>query len=145
LYQASLAQAKRQGDLRRIGNNLLNLIMTAIAQGRTAGVQELLLESVAVNQETLSLRAYPLILCAGLAALRGDWERSARFEGAARFQVAQLGWPLEATDKAFVESFSARTRAALGDLAFERSLALGQELSVEEAVAQMLQYLAEER
>ena len=53
------------------------------------------------------------------------WERSARFEGAARFHFARLGWPLDATDRAYVESFSTRTRAALGDAAFERLRAAG--------------------
>ena len=58
-------------------------------------------------------RVLPLTLCAALATLEGDWERSARYEGAARFQFVQLGWPLDdPADRAYLESFSSRTRAA---------------------------------
>jgi len=89
-------------------------------------------------------RLFPLILCAGLAALRGDWERSARFEGVATFHIAQLGWPLDPPDRAYVESLSNRTRAALGDAAFERLHATARGLPLEEALAQMRQYLREE-
>jgi hypothetical protein len=101
---------------------------------------------VAVSEElTVSYqRLFPLILCAGLAALRGDWERSARFEGVATFHIAQLGWPLDPPDRAYVESLSNRTRAALGDAAFERLHATAPGLPLEEALAQMRQYLREE-
>jgi predicted ATPase/DNA-binding winged helix-turn-helix (wHTH) protein len=145
LYEEALAQARAQGDLHRIGAVLNNLMMTTIAQGSTTGVRELLFEAVAVNEEDFGWRLLPLILCAAIAALRGDWERSARFEGAAKFHFDQLAWRLEPADQAFVESFSVRTRAALGDAAFERSLALERGLSVDEALAQMQRYLAEER
>jgi len=80
----------------------------------------------------------------GEPALRGDWERSARFEGAATFHFAQLGWPLDPADKAYVKSVSARTRAALGDARFEQLLATGRELALDEALAQMQQYVKEE-
>ena len=145
-YEAALAQARQQGDLRLIGSGLHNLIMTSLAQGNTTGVRERLLESVAVSEElTVSYqRLFPLILCAGLAALRGDWERSARFEGVATFHIAQLGWPLDPPDRAYVESLSNRTRAALGDAAFERLHATARGLPLEEALAQMRQYLREE-
>jgi hypothetical protein len=47
-------------------------------------------------------------------------------------------------DKAYVKSVSARTRAALGDARFEQLLATGRELALDEALAQMQQYLEEE-
>jgi hypothetical protein len=143
LYEAAFAQARRQGDLRRIGVGLNNLIMTAIAQGNTTGISERLLELLALDEEsTVSYgRLFPLILCAGLAALQGDWERSAQFEGAATFHLAQLGWPLDSADKADVESFSARTRNALGDSAFEAARASGRNLSLDEALNELRQWL----
>jgi tetratricopeptide (TPR) repeat protein len=148
LYEAALAQTRAQGDLRLIGFCLNNLAMTAIAQGSISGVRERLLEAMALDEEALAVSRYgrllPLIACTGLAALRGDWEISARLEGAASFYFAQLGWPLDPADKDFVKSYSARTRAALGDTAFERSLALGRGLQVVEALAQMRLYLNRE-
>jgi len=46
--------------------------------------------------------------------------------------------------KAYVKSVSARTRAPLGDARFERLLATGRELALDEALAQMQQYLKED-
>ena len=43
-----------------------------------------------------------------------------------------------------MKSVSARTRAALGDARFEQLLATGRELALDEALAQMQQYLKEE-
>ena len=147
LYQAALAQARRQGDVRLIGSGLHNLVMTALAQGSTAAVREQLLEAATLNEEFAVApyqRVFPLVLCAGLAAVRGDWEPSVLFEGAAMFHFDQLKWPLDPADKAFVESFSTRARAALGDAAFERSRAIGRGWAVDEALARMRRYLGEE-
>jgi tetratricopeptide (TPR) repeat protein len=114
LYEAALAQTRAQGDLRLIGFCLNNLAMTAIAQGSISGVRERLLEAMALDEEAFAVSR------------------------------AQLGWPLDPADKDFVKSYSARTRAALGDTAFERSLALGRGLQVDEALAQMRLYLNRE-
>jgi predicted ATPase/DNA-binding winged helix-turn-helix (wHTH) protein len=144
LYEAALAQARQQGDVRLIGSGLHNLVMTALAQGKTEGVRERLLQVEALNREfnvAPYQRVFPLLLCAGLAALRGDWERSARFEGAAMFHFAQLKWPLDPADRVYVESFRRRTRAALGPADLERSLAIGRGLTIDEALEQMRQYL----
>jgi predicted ATPase/DNA-binding winged helix-turn-helix (wHTH) protein len=147
LYEAALAQARRQGDIRLIGSNLHNLVMTALAQDRTDRVRERLLEAARLNDELAAApyqRVFPLLLYAGLAAVQGDWEESALFEGVAMFHFGQLKWPLDPADKVFVESFSARTRAALGDSAFERSRAVGRGLALEEALARMRLYVEQE-
>jgi len=91
-------------------------------------------------------RVLPLTLCAALATLEGDWERSARYEGAARFQFVQLGWPLDdPADRAYLESFSSRTRAALGDVAFEQAREAGRSLPLHEMLRQVQQYLSQEQ
>ena len=148
LYEAALAHARQRGDLRRISACLNNLAMTAMSQGSTKGVRERTLELAALSEEFLTVSypwaGEPLILCAGLAALRGDWERSARFEGAATVHFARVGWPLAAADRAYAESVSARTRAALGEAEFERLRAAGRDLAIDDALAQVRQYLEEE-
>jgi hypothetical protein len=50
---------------------------------------------------------------------------------------------LDPPDRAYVQAVSARTRAAMGNAAFERSLAHGRELSLDDALVQMRQYLNE--
>jgi len=145
LSEASLAIARRNGDLRRVATNLYNLVMSSTAQRRTDGVRDRLLEAMVLAEHVsvVYARVFPLMLCAALAALQGDWERSARYEGAARFQFIRLGWPLDdPADRAYLEDFSARTRAALGDVAFERARAAGRALPLDEALRQVRQYLS---
>ena len=146
--EVSLAIARRKGDLRRIATNLINLIMSSTAQGRTDGVRDMLLEAMALG-EHLSVvygRVIPLMLCAALAGLQRDWERSARYEGAARFQFVQLGWPLDnPADRAYLEAFSSRTRAALGDVAFERAREAGRALPLDEVIYEVREYLTQGR
>jgi predicted ATPase len=145
LAEISLAIARRKGDLRRIATNLINLIMGSIAQRRIDGVRDMLLEAMALGEHVTVVygQVIPLMLCAGLAGLQSDWERSARYEGAARFQFIQLGWPLDnPADRAYLEAVSSRTRAALGDLAYERARESGRALPLDEVLGQVRQYLA---
>ena len=143
LYEVALAAARQQGDPISISTNLSNLAITAMAQGHVTGTRELLIESFKVLDErtTEHMRMIALLWCAGLAALLGRWQQSARFEGAARLHLARLGWSLEAADKAFVDSFSARTRDALGDAAFDAAQASGRNLSFDEALNELRQWL----
>jgi predicted ATPase/DNA-binding winged helix-turn-helix (wHTH) protein len=143
LYEAALAQARRKGDLGGIITNLNNLAMTAMAQGQVAGARELVVESMRLQDE-LAFSWGPMILlflCAGLAAVQGQWQRSARFEGAAIFLLARTGRRLVAGDKVFVDSISTRNREALGDVAYETARAAGRDLTFEEARTEMQQWL----
>jgi predicted ATPase/DNA-binding winged helix-turn-helix (wHTH) protein len=146
LYEVSLAQARRTGHLRGILSNLHNLAMTAIVQGRVASARELVIESIECQDErvTSNVRMFPPLLCAGLAAGLGQWQRSARFEGAAIFHFAQVGWPLEPADRAFADAISARTREALGAAAYEAARASGRDLTLGEVLAEMQQWLRDE-
>ena len=144
LAEASLAIARHKGDLRRIASNLTNLIMSATAQRRSEGVREMLLEVMALGEHVTVVygQVVPLMLCAALAGLECDWERSARYEGAARFHFIRLGWLLDnPADRAYLEALSARTRAALGDVAYERAREAGRALPLDEALRQVRQYL----
>ena len=146
LYEASLSIARRQGDARRIATNLNNLVMNSIALARSDGVREMLVEAMQHGQQVSIVYGpvFPLMLCAGLATLRGDWEVAARFEGAARFHFAELQWPLDPADRAYLESLSSRTRTALGDSGFGRAREAGRALALDEALAQVRQYLSDQ-
>jgi tetratricopeptide (TPR) repeat protein len=145
LYEASLAQARHQGDLRLIASGIANLVMTTLATGSTTGVREYLLEVLGLTDElpTVYAGVFPLMVCAGFAAQQGDWEQSALFEGAATFHFDRLGWPLDPADRIHMQTFSARTRTALGEAEFERLRALGQALPLQEALERMQQYLTQ--
>jgi predicted ATPase/DNA-binding winged helix-turn-helix (wHTH) protein len=143
LYEAALAHARKRGDLRSIEASLLNLTMTAISQRQVTGTREWLIElSASHNELGVDYRALiSLLCCAGIEAAQGHWQQSARFEGAARFHLARIGWRLEAADEAFVDSFSTRTRDALGAAAFEAAQASGRDLTFEEVLAELQQWL----
>jgi len=143
LYESALPRSRQRGDLRGIEVNLGNLLMTVIAQGHVTGAREWFIELFALQDE-LGNESEPMLLllcCAGIEAVQERWQQSARLEGAATFHLAQIGYPLDATDKAFMDSFSARTRAALGDAAFEAAQASGRNLTSEEALAELHQWL----
>jgi hypothetical protein len=117
--------------------------MTAMAQGQVAGARELVIESMRLQDE-LAFSWGPMILlflCAGLAAVQGQWQRSARFEGAAIFLLARTGRRLVAGDKVFVDSISTRTREALGDVGYETARAAGRDPTVEEVLTEVQVWL----
>jgi hypothetical protein len=119
--------------------------MSATAQRRSEGVREMLREVMALGEHVTVVygQVVPLMLCAALAGLECDWERSARYEGAARFQFVRLGWLLDnPADRAYLEALSARTRTALGDVAYEQARDAGRALPLDEALRQVRQYLS---
>jgi hypothetical protein len=107
----------------------------------------MLLEAMELGEHVTAVygQAIPLMLCAALAEVHGDWEQSARYEGAARFQFVRLGWSLDdPADRIYLESFSSRTRAALGDFAYETAREAGRALPLEEALRQVREYLSQQ-
>ena len=90
-------------------------------------------------------RVLPLTLCAALATLEGDWERSARYEGAARFQFVQLGWYWMIQRTGPTWSPSALGPERLGDVAFEQAREAGRSLPLHEMLRQVQQYLSQEQ
>jgi len=143
LYEGALAQARKLREMRGIISNLNNLAMTAIAQGQLPGTRELILESIRLQDERVTNygRMFPPLLCAGLAALLGQWQLSARFEAAATHHLARSGWPLDPADKAYLDTFSARTRQALGESGYEAARTAGRAMGFEELIAQSWQWL----
>ena len=70
-------------------------------------------------------------------------ERAARLLGAAAAQREVRGTPLRPTDRPIVEQAQAAARAQLGDAAYERALAEGHELSLDQAAALALELARE--
>jgi hypothetical protein len=103
----------------------------------------MLSEILAIAEETGSKPVEQSVLevSAGLASLRADWGRSARFFGAAESRAAQTGLRREPADEAFLARHVAMAREALGVAAFAAAEAEGRALSNEAAIAEARAWL----
>lgn len=75
---------------------------------------------------------------AGVAASRGQHERAGRLLGAADAQRDTLGFPRGPWDQTLYEQRSNAIRIGLGEAIFERALAEGRHMDMEESVAYVL-------
>jgi non-specific serine/threonine protein kinase len=136
LYEQMLGLARALDDRESIAIGLLNLAMVAV--GREAGdsARDRLLEAVAIAEEIGSKPAgqCALEVAAGLAALRRDWVRAARYFGSAEAQIAQTGLKRDPADEAFLVPLVAHTRQALGAPAFAAAETVGRGLNYEQAL-----------
>ena len=137
LYEQVLANARELGDREIIAIALLNLAMVSIGRGSGNNAPAMLLEALTIADEMGSKNAGQSVLdvCAGLAALRGDWLGAARFFGAAEAQAAQTGLHRDPGDEAFLAPLVAKAREALDEAAFAAAEAAGQALSYDEGMA----------
>lgn len=143
LYAEALALARALEDREIIAIGLLNLAMVSISRASSSDVRRMLLEVLAIAEEIGSKPAAQsaLDVCAGLAALHGEWGCVARLYGAAEAQALQTGLHRDRTDEAFLAPFIARAREALGETSFCTVKASGGALSYEEAIAEARAWL----
>jgi predicted ATPase/class 3 adenylate cyclase len=143
LYKNVLALARDVGDRESIAIGLLNLAMVAIGQGWSAEAQDLLLKALAIAQETGSRPASQSILevSAGLAVLRNEWERAARFFGAAESLAGATGLHRDPADEAFLLPLITKAREALGAHLFAAAEAGGRALSSDAADVEARKWL----
>ena len=137
LYENVLALARELNDREVIAIGLLNLAMVSIGRGSQNRAREALLEALAIADESGSKPTGQSVLevCAGLGALRGEWESAVRLFGAAEAQTSQTGLHRDPADEAFLAPLVARARAALGESAFAAAEASGRALGYDEAMA----------
>src|SRR5206468_5498297 len=104
LYENVLSVARDLGDRESIAIALLNLAMTHIGRQREDRAPTLLLEVLALAAETGSKPAGQSVIevCAGLAALRKEWDRAIRFFAIAEAQTSQTGLHRDPADEAFL-------------------------------------------
>jgi len=143
LYHSVLALAREMGDRESIAIALLNLAMVSISRGVDDRVQGVLREVHAVVEEIGSkpLGQSTLEVCAGLAALRDECKRAARFFGAVEAQTERTGIHRDPTDEAFLAPLIARARESLGTAAFAAAEDTGRVLGYEEAMAEARAWL----
>jgi predicted ATPase/class 3 adenylate cyclase len=143
LYAQVLAFMRKLEDRESIAIVLLNQAMVAIARGDDERARSMLLEVLAIADEIGSKPVGQSVfeVSAGLAALRQDWPRVARFYGAAEAQAAQTGLHRDPGDEAFLAPLLARARAALGAQGFPAAESAGRELPFEQAMAEARAWL----
>jgi hypothetical protein len=103
----------------------------------------MLLEVLVIAAETGSKPVEQSVLevSAGLAALRAEWNRTARFYGAAESRAAQTGLHRDPADEAFLAPYVTKARDALGVPAFGADEAAGRAISNEAAMAEARAWL----
>jgi predicted ATPase/class 3 adenylate cyclase len=136
LYEETLAIDRERGDGDGMAGSLVNLAAVSVRTGRGRRAQEMLREALAIAERIESRRAGILVLGAviGLAALRGDWSRAARLEGATQALDREMGMHREPTEEVYLAPFLARTREALGVAAFDAAVASGGSQTYERAM-----------
>ena len=144
LYTRVLEIMRGLQDHESIAIILLNLAMVAIGRYDAAGARVMLLEVSAIAGETGSKAVSQSLLdvSAGLAVLHGDWERAARFYGAAEAQITQTGLQRDAGDQAFLTPLIGKAREALGGTAFADVERAGRVLAYEQAMSQARGWLS---
>jgi predicted ATPase len=137
LFEKVMALGREMQDREMVAIALLNLAMVAIGRGSGDQARRLLLEALAIAEEIGSIPVGQSVLevSAGLAALREEWEDTARFFGSAEARIAQTGLHRDPADEAFLVPLIARARERLGATAFANLELAARSLSYEEAMA----------
>ena len=143
LYEKVLTIARDLRDSESIAICLLNLAMVSIGRGAGDCARGMLLEVLAIVDEIGSKPAGQSMLevCAGLAALRDEWDQAARFFGAAGAQMDRSGLQRDPADEAFLAPLIAKARGIAGSAAFAATEAAGRALSYEEAISEARDWL----
>jgi tetratricopeptide (TPR) repeat protein len=143
LYKQVLTLARELEDREIIAIALLNLAMVSIDEGSGDRARSALIEVRAIAEEIGSKPAAQSVLevCAGLGALTTEWQRTARFFGAAEAQTRETGLHRDPTDEAFLAPLIAKARAAMGESAYMEAEAAGRALSYEEVMAEARAWL----
>ncbi|MEO8754768.1 MAG: tetratricopeptide repeat protein, partial [Casimicrobiaceae bacterium] len=143
LYVEVLTLARELGDSASIAVALLNLAMVAMYRGSGGDARGRLQQALSIAQETGSRAAGQSVLevSSGLAALRGEWERAARFYGAAEGQGAQTGIRRDLADESFLAPLVATTRTTMGTAEFDAAEASGRATAYPEMIAEIRSWL----
>ena len=136
LYRRVLKLSRDLGDQESAAAVLLNLAMVAISRGGADEARRLLREVLAIIDETGSKPAQQSLLevCAGFAALRGQWVLGARFYGAAEAYSVQTGIRRDAGDAAFLEPLMSAAQKALSAELFAAAEDAGRQLAYDEVI-----------
>jgi predicted ATPase/class 3 adenylate cyclase len=144
LYEQFLTLARDLRDREIVAIGLLNLAMVDIGRDRESRARDMLLEVRSIAREIGSKAAGQGLMdvAAGLASMRGQWERAARYYGAAERQATETGLHRDPADEAFLGPLIAAARDAIAPSAFSAAESAGRALSYDEAMAEVEAWLA---
>jgi len=137
LFDSALAISRELGDRESEAVGLLSLAMVEIERGSADEARLMLLDAIAIIEAIGSRRVGQSVfeVAAGLAVLRKDWDRAARFYGIAEAEAAQTGLRRDPADEAFLAPRIATARKAMG-AAFAEAERRGRALSYAEALTE---------
>jgi predicted ATPase/DNA-binding XRE family transcriptional regulator len=142
LHDRALVLYREVGDTRGMALSLSSMGEVAGAQGKVEQSAGLYTEGLTLFQATGDSDGVAKCLegLAGIACAREQWQRAARWCGAAIALREAIGAPLPPADRAAFEQTVAASRAAMGDVAFAAALAEAQPLEqiVAEATARLV-------
>jgi predicted ATPase len=139
-YREALAVARAQGGRLGIVVTLNNLIRVQVAKGRPELARALAQECLPlVRGQKVGVDL--LESAVGLAACLAEYDRAARFWGAADQTLKAWGYRHQPVDIEHTAPWIARSRRALGDAAFEAAEAAGRVLSFDAAILELEQWL----
>ena len=138
LHEEALALSRERGDLSAIATELSNLASIAIGLGADDRARAMVREGLAIAVEIGSKRAgyAHLTNMSELAGFFGEWTFAARLGGATEALSEQMGYRREPEDEATYAAVIARTREALGDVAFADAQSAGRSLTYDGAIAE---------
>lgn len=121
LYEEALRCARAMGSRHLIAIGLLNLARVSLSRRSERRAAVRMREAFAVFDDMGASRNLHAVLAfsAGLAALRGEWERAARLYAASDRELDRLGLRREPVDEGALAPLLGRAREALGDTRFE--------------------------
>jgi tetratricopeptide (TPR) repeat protein len=127
LYRQSLTLGRELQDSESIAIGSLNLAMVYIDRGLVNRAWPMLIEAMIIADQIGSKRMGQCVLdvAAGLAALREEWPRAARFLSAAESQAAKTGLRRDPADEAFLAPRIRQVQEALAAPAYSEAAAAG--------------------
>jgi len=142
MYLEARLIAERRNDAGSLLIQIGNLTLVALGRGDETGARRLLRETLA--SIGTGARSRPIVMdnAAGLAALREEWARAARWRGAAAAEHERKETARELEDETTLEPIVDRARKVLGTESFDRIYTEGSLLDLRQALAEIEAWLA---
>jgi predicted ATPase/DNA-binding winged helix-turn-helix (wHTH) protein len=144
-YEEAIAVQRELGNPGNLAVVVCNHARLLLGQGDQARGAALLCEAyeLAAGHGLRGMDKHLLEIGAGLAAMRGEPERSARLHGAALRRMRDGGARREATDEAFLAPLLAKARSAIGAGAFDAAEQAAGAAAPDASFAELGAWLAE--
>ncbi|HET7730991.1 MAG TPA: adenylate/guanylate cyclase domain-containing protein [Usitatibacter sp.] len=147
LYDRIVSLCRESGNQEAEAIALLNFAMVSIDTARPSEAASMVREALRIVQRVDSVPAgqSALEVCAGLAAVRGDWRNAGRFSGAADSQALRSGARRDSADQAFLEPKLRAARESAPPAAYAAAESEGRALALGEALSSASAWLEEAR